>query len=275
MSDIMEIMGGSVVQHGPFNDRAYLMKLGEGDYPGIVGQLNQLASSRGYSKIFAKVPARALGGFTEDGYRLEATIPGFFPDGDDGCFLGKYLDTSRFEERNSQLIGEILSAAEMKEPISAPPSLPDGFQWRIAGEGDVKEMSEVYRRVFATYPFPIHDPAYLKSTMHEATVYFGVWNGGKIAALSSSEMDPRSGSVEMTDFATLPEYRGNGLALFLLQRMEEEMKSRGIRSLYTIARAYSFGMNITFSRNGYNYGGTLTNNTNIFGNLESMNVWYK
>ncbi len=137
------------------------------------------------------------------------------------------------------------------------------------------KMAEIYRRVFATYPFPIHDPEYLQSTMHGATVYFGVWKDGKIAALSSAEMDPRSGSVEMTDFATLPEYRGNGLALFLLQKMEEEMKSRGIRSLYTIARAYSFGMNITFARNGYRFGGTLTNNTNICGNLESMNVWYK
>jgi hypothetical protein len=34
-------------------------------------------------------------------------------------------------------------------------------------------------------------------------------------------------------------------------------------------------MNITFARNGYQFGGTLTSNTNIFGTLESMNVWYK
>jgi len=34
-------------------------------------------------------------------------------------------------------------------------------------------------------------------------------------------------------------------------------------------------MNITFSRMGYRYSGTLLNNTNISGRLESMNVWYK
>jgi putative beta-lysine N-acetyltransferase len=79
----------------------------------------------------------------------------------------------------------------------------------------------------------------------------------------------------MTDFATLPEFRGHGLALHLLQLMEEVVQSRGIRSLYTIARSYSFGMNITFARNGYSFGGTLTNNTDIFGELESMNVWHK
>jgi len=34
-------------------------------------------------------------------------------------------------------------------------------------------------------------------------------------------------------------------------------------------------MNITFSCNGYRYGGTLTNHTSIYGTLESANVWHK
>ncbi len=53
------------------------------------------------------------------------------------------------------------------------------------------------------------------------------------------------------------------------------MPSRGIRTAYTIARAVSYGMNITFARCGYQYGGRLVNNTDIAGSLESMNVWYK
>ena len=34
-------------------------------------------------------------------------------------------------------------------------------------------------------------------------------------------------------------------------------------------------MNITFAKHGYSFAGTLTNNTQISGQLESMNVWYK
>jgi hypothetical protein len=34
-------------------------------------------------------------------------------------------------------------------------------------------------------------------------------------------------------------------------------------------------MNITFAKNGYEFCGTLTNNTDISGGLESMNVWFK
>jgi hypothetical protein len=34
-------------------------------------------------------------------------------------------------------------------------------------------------------------------------------------------------------------------------------------------------MNATFAKAGYSFGGTLINNTNISGDIESMNVWYK
>ena len=44
---------------------------------------------------------------------------------------------------------------------------------------------------------------------------------------------------------------------------------------YTIARALSAGMNITFAKAGYRYAGTLVNNTDISGTIESMNVWWR
>ncbi len=68
---------------------------------------------------------------------------------------------------------------------------------------------------------------------------------------------------------------GNGYALFLLIHMEQEMTRLGFRTAYTIARAQSTGMNITFAKLNYDHGGTLVNNTNISGQIESMNVWYK
>jgi hypothetical protein len=34
-------------------------------------------------------------------------------------------------------------------------------------------------------------------------------------------------------------------------------------------------MNITFKKMGYMYSGTAVNNTNICGNFEDMNFWYK
>jgi beta-lysine N6-acetyltransferase len=275
MNDSIETFGRSVIHHGSYNDRAYLMKLHEEDRSEIVRSLDSLASSRGYSKIFAKVPVWAREKFLAVGYAEEARIPGFYPGGEDVCFMGKYFTETRAREQEPQLVYDVIAAAGKTAVITSPTTLPSGFSARIAEETDVVEMAKIYCDVFASYPFPIHDPAFLRTAMEDSTIFFGIWNGATIAALSSAEMDVDSASVEMTDFATSPAYRGNGFALYLLRKMEEAVRGRGIRALFTIARAYSFGMNITFARNGYNYGGTLTNNTNISGRLESMNVWYK
>jgi beta-lysine N6-acetyltransferase len=275
MSDTIETIGRSIIHHGPSNDRVYLMKLHPDDAMDIVERLDLLASSSGYSKVFAKVPAWGAGRFIAAGYEQEAAIPAFFPEGTAVCFMGKYFTDDRRLERQPELVREVLVAAGTQKTATSPVQLPDGFTARVARGKDTSGMAEVYREVFATYPFPIHDPGFLRYAMNGDTVYFGIWEGENIVALSSAEIDLSSRSAEMTDFATLPEYRGHGLALYLLHMMEETMLSRGIRSLFTIARAYSFGMNITFARNGYSFGGTLTSNTNIFGTLESMNVWHK
>ena len=79
----------------------------------------------------------------------------------------------------------------------------------------------------------------------------------------------------MTDFAVLEKYRGNHISLYLLKMMEEEMKKIGIKKAYTMARALSYGMNISFSKMGYLYSGTVINNANISGDLESLNIWHK
>ncbi|MBW2515111.1 MAG: hypothetical protein JRE21_11150, partial [Deltaproteobacteria bacterium] len=54
-----------------------------------------------------------------------------------------------------------------------------------------------------------------------------------------------------------------------------KIAEQGMRMSFSIARALSPGMNTLFAGRGYTFGGTLLNNTNISGRIESMNVWYK
>ena len=105
--------------------------------------------------------------------------------------------------------------------------------------------------------------------------YFGVESDGELLSISSAEMDQSMENVEMTDFATPPIHRGNGFAVYLLNAMEIAMRKKRMKTAYTIARAVSPGMNITFSKCGYLFGGLLVNNTNISGQIESMTSWYK
>ncbi|NIQ96743.1 MAG: putative beta-lysine N-acetyltransferase [Desulfuromonadales bacterium] len=275
MSDRIEDFGSSLIQHGTDNDRVYLMKLAPQDLPGIVESLERFAHLAGYGKIFAKIPGSHKAPFIEGEYRVEATIPGFYGGSEDAVFLGRYLKQERAEEKKPALVREVLDAARAKAGIHDKTPLPQNVVCRPATAEDAEEMAEVYKEVFASYPFPIHDPAYLRQTMDDNVAYFGIWEDGKLIALSSAEMDREGENAEMTDFATLPQCRGRGLAHHLLHIMEEKMPGYGIKTLYTIARAYSHGMNITFAKCGYTYCGTLTHNTQIFGDLESMNIWYK
>lgn len=136
-------------------------------------------------------------------------------------------------------------------------------------------MIELYKSVFESYPFPIFDGNYLLKTMRNNVDYYGVFENQNLVAISSSEMDLENLNTEMTDFATLPEYRGNNLSYHLLKKMQVDAIKKGIKTAYTIARAKNTGINMTFAKMFYEFGDTLVNNTNICGNIETMNIWYK
>ncbi len=275
MTDIMTTFGQSKIQHGKHSDRVYLMHLAAADLPGIIPHLRALASDRGYSKIFAKIPAAAESAFLADGYAVEASIPNFYRGQESALFLGKYLSAERQEEKHPESVAQGLELAHKKAAPGGQPTLDASLHCRQMGPTDTPPMAALYRQVFATYPFPIHDEAYLRQTMAEDVIYFGIWEGSELIALTSAEMDRKGENAEMTDFATRPDCQGRGLANYLLAQAEEAAAQCGIKTAYTIARSYSPGMNITFARNGYTYSGTLTHNTQISGTLESMNVWHK
>jgi len=273
MTDTVEKIGKSTIQHGRNNQRIYLMNSSADDLPGLIFRLDELAVAKNYSKIFVKIPSSQRDIFIQNGYHVEASAPGLFNGKEQGLFLGKYPINDRGIEKQNDLVNDILEKAKAKQGLVSGIGLVDCTCRPLFSE-DMDQAASLYRLVFASYPFPIDDPDYLRSTM-DHIVYYGVWSEGQLVALSSAEIDYENANAEMTDFATHPGYQGNGLASFLLARMETDMKDRQIATLYTIARAYSYGMNITFAKNGYFYCGTLTNNTQISGNLESMNVWYK
>jgi putative beta-lysine N-acetyltransferase len=250
------------------------MKLDTRDLPDLIPEMDRLAEKRGYSKIFAKIPADSRAAFEAKGYVKEAGVPGYYSGKKEALFMCKYFSEHRQEDTQAE-DDRIISTARDKAGDIRNPELPEGFLVRMCTEADVPAMAGIYAEVFPTYPFPIQDPAYLKKTMEDNVVYFAVENEGDIVSLSSSEIDFKNRNAEMTDFATLPQFRGMGLSTYLLSKMEKEMNKKGILTLYTIARAASYGMNTVFSRLGYEFTGKLVQNTNISGNLENMNVWYK
>ena len=275
MEDRIETVGkGSLVQHGKLNDRIYLIKLGSQDCPEILDLMRQMAAEHAYTKIFCKVPSWAAPHFFADGYMTEAMIPGFYRGNETAFFLAKYLDSDRLLHIENQYfdeLGELLKRPPGKSTIDNKVK----FNFEQLETKDVEQITGLYRKVFLSYPFPIHNPAYILKTMKENVRYFGVKKRGKLIAVSSAEIDKEGKNAEMTDFATNPDFRGKKLSHLLLAKMEKEMAAMGMTTLYTIARLKSIPMNKVFLRHQYQYAGTLIRNTNISGSIESMNVYYK
>ena len=92
---------------------------------------------------------------------------------------------------------------------------------------------------------------------------------------ASAEINHFYHNAEMTDCATLPEYRQFGLLKQLILKFEEELLAQRVYCVYSIARALSFGMNAALHQLGYEYRGRLANNCYIFDELEDMNMWVK
>jgi putative beta-lysine N-acetyltransferase len=283
LADQVQKLGASTIQHGPFNDRIYALELAPSDMPEILDELEDMAINQEYGKLVAKGRESDFGAFMARGFKVEARVPGFFGHEEHGLFVGKFLDPDRGKEAEPEKVAEVLTTAQMERTVHSlregagpfPSDTDHGLDFREAGAGDVGAVAECYEAVFESYPFPIQDPSHIDEAMGEGTRFFTAWDGSDLIAASSMEPGGAPGVVEMTDFATLPSHRGQGLATTLLSIMGRNAKESGFRLAYTIARAMSFGMNITFARHLYRYAGTLINNTHISGSIESMNVWYK
>ena len=268
--DRTESIDGAVVQHGHSSDRAYLLKPGH-DATADVALLERLASEHGYSKLFAKTTGAATQAFVDAGFAVEARVPSGIP-GEELSFCTRFLTEDRAVERFPEAVHAALKPQVRRRSANTPPAV----NIRPLGLQDVPELVALYSHVFESYPFPINDPAFLRRSMAEGTVFVGVRDDtGRLIAAASAELSNETLTCELTDFATHPESRGAGLASALLRGLETAVRARGMRVAYTIARATSASINSVFARNGYTHAGTLVNNTHISGRIESMNVWYR
>ena len=271
--DRIKTIGQSRIQYGPLSDRVYLMQLASGEAETVIAEMRKMAQAEGYTKLFAKIPSRSAAVFMEAGFEIEARIPDFYARGDAALFVSRFRCEKRRRPSDAERIRKVREAALRRAGAGIRRPLPDDCELLVMNANSAPQMAALYRRVFESYPFPIFDPDFIRRSMDENFSYVGILYEATLIALASAE---RAGSgVEMTDFATDPAHRRGSLAAHLLDAMEANARQDGVKTAFTIARAVSYGINIMFARAGYTFGGTLVNNTNISGRVQSMNIWYK
>ncbi|TEB05472.1 N-acetyltransferase YodP [Pelotomaculum schinkii] len=234
------------------------------------------ALENGLDKIWLKSKTGYMNAFAGAGMKLEAAIPGYYKGKETALVFALYLSNQRqtpSHARGKELVDQLVS--KFKDG-TVKRIIPDGITFKWGEKEHCPALARLYRKVFTTYPFPVFDPDYLKSTIaQDSTYYITAWHNRELIAASSAEINRPQQNAEMTDFATLPQWRGHGLASFLLEQMETRLKGERFRCLYTIARSSSIGMNSVFVNAGYGYYGVLIKNCNIGVGFEDMNVWAK
>ncbi len=256
-----------------FNQRIQVLGYEARDPGAMVEELAAEARRRDHGKLFLKAPDFDREALEDAGMVQEATVNGYFC-GQPAEIMALYLEEDRLERPYESEQREVLESITARPADASIPDLPPGYRMAIAGPDDADELAALYATVFASYPFPIMDPAYLISTMESHVVYRIVRDAeGALVAAASAETCRKYNNAEMTDFATLPSQRGLGLAQHLLAALEDDMLEAAIPNLYTIARARSAGMNRVFYNRGYEMTGTLVNNCHIAGQFEDMHVW--
>ena len=243
------------------------------DLTALAGALAARAREFGFGKVWLKARRADRAALEAGGFDHEATICGYFS-GQDAEVMALFVTEERRRRPALDDQVRILGRVTERPPDPSLPALPAGYHSASAVERDADDLAGLYRTVFASYPFPIADPDYLRATL-ASHVHYRILRdaAGRLVAAASAETAPTLGSAEMTDFATLPDQRGLGLAQHLLAGLEETMSGAGIGNLYTIARARSTGMNRVFYNRGYLLTGTLVNNCHIAGRFEDMHVW--
>ncbi|RDI43093.1 putative beta-lysine N-acetyltransferase [Falsibacillus pallidus] len=238
--------------------------------------LTYLTSQDGtkYEKLIIKSKQEDMKFLLSHGYMMEAMIDNYF-NGSPAYFFVKYNTAERqhdpFWEEEEKIVQQVLDS-EVK-PIAKLMDL--SINIRKAELSDSESLSNLYKKVFAIYPVPIHDPEYVKKSMMDGTIFYCAEKNGQLISAASAEINQFYHNAELTDCATDPDYRKGGLMKYILAALEEELRNKQIFCSYTIARSLSFGMNMAFYQLGYEYRGRLKNNCYIYDKLEDMNVWEK
>ncbi len=257
------------------NKRVRLISFRARDYDKLTEHLLLTTEKQDCSKIWLVCSSNEWIEFLSRGFVLEGAAEGYLQ-GQTGYFMSYFLTEDRrfsFNYREEQkILFEVLKLTQEENLYSVPPK---SYSLRKASTHDVNALSNLFARVFETYPVPVSKPGYLLQAINTKSVFYLVEHQGEVVSAASADMDFELGNAEITDCATLPDHRGKGLMYFLVTALEADVQSRNINCFYTLARAKSAGIGKVFRKMGYQYRGRLINNCNICTSYEDMNLWVK
>ncbi|WP_058309226.1 putative beta-lysine N-acetyltransferase [Gracilibacillus massiliensis] len=204
----------------------------------------------------------------------EGMIQGFF-NGETAYIYAIFLTSKEDRIEFSEEENQVLDIVQQRNKTISAFVLPDGYTMRWAEKKDVFEMALLYKTVFKSYPTPMNDPEFIKEMMEDHVYFSLIEKEGSVVSACSADILPEYQAAELSDCATYPEHRGKQLLSYQVFQLIPKVQQMGINVLFSYSRAISMGMNLVNAKHGFHYGGKMIRNSNISGNFENMNIWYK
>ncbi len=280
MYNIMSKMKFKTTQSdtGPFFIDTKNLRLVVNHYPAtfsateLTNEMVSLAKQHLLGKIWLWACPEDVPSFTRSGFRQEGRLTGKHAAGPT-VSMAYYVTAPRGESQALELEDKIL---EQVRALPLRPLLPlsEKIKLRFMGLNDSQAISRLLGQVFVSYPSPV-DQDYIKALITKGYLFCGACSGEELVSMAAAYPDRDGGRCEITDCATLSDFRGLALTERLIKLLEIEVRQLGSYVLYSLARATAPAVNRVFHRLGFSYRGRLINNCHIAGALEDMNLWVK
>jgi putative beta-lysine N-acetyltransferase len=278
MTETIETIDGALVYHGNMHNRIYFSETTNVDLGILLPKIKDLAKNKRYDKILSRASENRMQVLTSNGYTVEAKIPGLYNGTIDGYFLAEYVNEERHrnDEKSLKTIASVktIALAANKPETDSHFEMPTDLNIRKLTSTDFTALEELHEKAYKYHPNQIKDVAHfsnLSSLNHE---FYGLFKNNELVVSAILAIHEEEANMEIVDFITHPDYRGQNLSYFLVQDIKKNMVEKSYKTIYTMVRSTSYGLNITFSKHGFILAGTLTNNCVVRDTMESMNVWY-
>lgn len=278
MFETIENIDGALVYHGNMHNRIYFSEADNVNLDNLLQKMKDLAEMKRYEKILGKASEKGLNVLKSKGFIVEAKIPGLYNGSVDGYFLADYTNKQRHvnDEKIMKTIATVKTIAEAanKPNTDSHFLMPENLDIKELSSADFHLLEDLHQKAYKYHPHQIKDATYfskLKDLNHQ---FYGLFQDGELLVSAILAVNSSESNMEIVDFITHPNYRGQNLSYFLVQEIKQQMDDLKCKTVYTMVRATSYGLNITFSKHGFLLAGTLTNNCKVLDTMESMNVWY-
>jgi putative beta-lysine N-acetyltransferase len=271
--DCDEIVEFNQIRHGQLNSRIYVTDSTIKTPNTFHDALVQVALAQGYGKIIAKVKGSQLVSFLKKGYKIEATVPGYFGS-EDAVFISYFLDKNREQSEFSQQYDEIVAEALKANPWHSG-KFNEPVQFRSCNLTDIRALSKLYGHVYTNYSSPVSNEEFIKTSMNNGVQYYCADYMGVIVGCLRVELDADTSNARIYDLGVMTQFQNQGIASALLNKVKQFLQQQDIKYVYTLCLATSLPVNKIFSQQKYEFGGRLTNNNRIEDEFKSLNLWFK